>query len=176
MVTGMPDNVVSLTSRGKPTEPEVKEEAFRLWVSYGRSPKRVSEKLGIDERTIHRWRVADGWEERRQNEAAAFLPGATVEGAIALRLAAHNAAILLQQMTFEAMEHGTPIDDRQAKALTAIAQAGGYAPSHNTSPVDTHTAAAIAGNAKQVKAEDVSGLSPDDLLRMEQDYRRKRRS
>jgi len=151
-----------LTTPGRDTSPEVKEDAFRLWVSYGRSAKKVAEQIGCSESTVHKWRVEEGWEQRRQLEAQAFLPGATVEGAIALRLAAHNAAIRLQQITYDNLENGTRIDDKEVKALTSIAAIGGYSPTGNKSPIDEK-----AKLNAPVEAPDFSALSLSDLRDLE---------
>jgi len=164
------DNVISLTVRGVHTDPAVKEEAFRLWIEYGRSVRRVSERMGLEERTIYRWKAADKWEERRQQEAAAFIPGASVEGAIALRLAAYNAARRLQQLTYDNLENGTPLDDREVKSLVAIASIGGYAPNANRNPTD----ATLSGHQGE-SIPDFRVMSTDQLRDYEQQMRRVKR-
>lgn len=151
-----------LTVSGRATDAEVREEAFRLWVAYGRSARRVAERLDCSPQTICNWRDSGNWEQRRQLEAQAFLPGATVEGAIALRLAAHNAAIRLQQITYDNLEHGTPIDDKEVKALTSIAAIGGYSPTGTKSPIDDK-----AKLNAPVEAPDFSALSLSDLRDLE---------
>ena len=151
-----------LTVRGRPTDEETREEAFRLWVAYGRSARKVAERLDCSPQTVCNWRDDGQWEQRRQLEAQAFLPGATVEGAIALRIAAHNAAIRLQQITYDNLEHGTPIDDKEVKALTSIAAIGGYSPTGNKSPIDDK-----AKLNAPVEAPDFSALSLSDLRDLE---------
>src|SRR4030095_8847225 len=96
-----PAKVVALTQQGRPTDQQTKDEAFRLWIEQGRSWTAVSRHTGIAVRTLHYWGEADNWEQRRATESAAFMPGKKVETAVALRLAAHNSAVKLQQISHD---------------------------------------------------------------------------
>ena len=138
-----PDKRLKLIGPGRPTDPALKDEAFALWVNMGRSTRIVAERLGCDPRTIQRWIAEDNWQDRRRQQAAAFLPGMQPETAVALRIAAHNCGIRLQQIAYDAAEHGIKPDLKEVTALTAIVDRGGYSPNAKDSPLrtDTHQSA-----------------------------------
>lgn len=119
------ESIATLVRNGASTPVEVRDHAFRLWVQYGRSWKRTSDATGVEVRTLHNWSDRDQWETRRKDAAASFLPGLTTEGGISMRFAGHNAAIRLQQITYDRLEHNIPIDYREAKALVDIVKAAG---------------------------------------------------
>src|SRR4030095_4892437 len=102
-----PVKLKGMVRHGATTSPEVKAEAFRLWIECGRSWRQVSRLTDISESTLHHWANSDNWQARRLEAASSFLPGASAETAFALKLAAHNASLRLQQIAFEANEYGT---------------------------------------------------------------------
>lgn len=116
--------IVSLVRQGVETPKEVRDDIFRLWVEYGRGWKRVADQTGIAIRTLHDWAEKDQWEQRRLDNAEAFMPGAKAETAIAAQLARHNATVRLQQIAFDAKEHGKKPDLQEVQALKLIAQLG----------------------------------------------------
>ena len=118
------ENITKLTRMGAPTPQEIKDDVFRIWVEYGRSWALVSKQTGVEVRTLHNWAKADKWDERRAQEAEAFLPGTRTETAIAAQLARHNATVRLQQIAFDAKEHGKKPDLQEVQALKLIAQLG----------------------------------------------------
>lgn len=126
--------MTKLTTQGKQTDPDVIDECFRLWTSYGRSVRRVSEAMGIPESTLHLWRVQHQWEDRRASQAAAFLPGARAETAVALHLAGYSAAIRLQQIMYDAEANGIDPDPKVVQALTMAIDRGGFSPTGRNDP------------------------------------------
>lgn len=148
-----------LVTVGRETDDEVKNEAFRLWIEYGRGWKRVSEATGIAIRTLHHWGTVDKWEQRRIEQAQAFMPGVGAETSFSLRLAAHNASRMLQQLSFDAVEHGVPLDLKQVQALTLIVDRGGF------SPVGARAQPFV--DLKSQLAATAGTLSDDDLVARE---------
>lgn len=167
----MSDTSLRLVQKGARPDPELKEQAFRLWIENGRSYRRVSEQLGCDERTIYRWADADNWQQRRLEQAQSFLPGANAETGFALKLAAYNASIRLQQLAFDANENGTDLDLKQIQALTLIVDRGGF------SPVGSKTMAEpnLKPAEEQIDAISLAGRSPEELMLLEQQARARKK-
>lgn len=171
MKAEMPDNLVQLTQQGRPTDPAVKEDAFRLWVQYGRSVRLVSRQMNIEERTLFRWRNEERWEERRKDEAAAFLPGMFTESAIAARMAAHSASVRLQQIMYEAEAFGTKPDIKEVQALTLAMDRGGFSPTGTKGAPQVKTESTALERLPEIAA-----LSDDELERLEQSLLHKRKA
>ena len=161
--------LVDLVRIGADTPEEVKEDAFRIWIELGRSWKRTSERTGIAVSTLHHWANVGDWQERRQREASAFLPGMMVETVLALRMAAHRAALRLQQLAYQAEEEGTPLNVKEVQALSLIIDRGGLSPVGNKTLPDVN----LKGNETNTLA-DLAGKSPDELSRREQSFRQSR--
>lgn len=164
------DNQTRLVMIGRETEIEVIQEAFRLWIENGRSTRVVAQTLGCDQRTVQRWAKDNQWEIRRIEQAQSFLPGARAETAFALKLAAHNAAIRLQQIAFDAAETGQAPNVKEVQALALIVDRGGYSPTGNKSPLD----GSEIGSSDVIDAPALRGLTPEDLMKLEDRSRSKR--
>jgi hypothetical protein len=152
----------ALVRHGARTDPKVKLACFRLWVENGRSYRRSSELSGIPEPTLRNWGVTEDWEQRRRDQAHAFLPGVTTESAIGLKLAAHNAIIRLQQIAFDAAEYATEPRLREVQALLGIVDRAGFSPIGARNPVEIAT-------TQPRKRTNFASLSPDELLARERD-------
>jgi len=163
--------IVALTQQGRATDQETKDDAFRLWIENGRSWKRVNDLTGIPLRTLHDWGTADNWQQRRLEQAQSFLPGANAETGFALKLAAYNASIRLQQLAFDANENGTDLDLKQIQALTLIVDRGGF------SPVGSKTMAEpnLKPAEEQMDAISLAGRSPEELMLLEQQARARKK-
>lgn len=164
-----PPKIVALTRKGAPTDQETKDEAFRLWIELGRSWVAVSRRCGIPESTLRNWGVTESWEQRRSDQARAFMPGKKVETAVALRLAAYSASIRLQQLSNDSLELGTKLDPKEVDALTKIVAAGGYSSIGSRSPLDGYDEVADTS-----PDPDFADMSIDQLRQYELSKRRKR--
>lgn len=169
-MTAKPATIVPLTRQGADTPDDVKEDAFRLWIELGRSWRLVSRQTGIPERTLYTWGREGQWQERRQQEAQAFLPGAFAESAIALRLAAHNAAVRLQQIAYEAKELGIKPDRNEVQALSLIVDRGGFSPTGKSETI--HHASTPANDQPTIST---NGKSVSELMAIESSYRQVKR-
>ena len=137
---GEPPNMLKLVDLvvvGKPTDQDVKDEAFRLWVELGRSFAAVSRRTGINDATLGNWARTENWEQRRADSAAAFLPGKKVETAINLRLAAHSASVRLVEIGLDAVERGIKPDPKEVDSCVKMAAAGGYSSFGSRNPLDS---------------------------------------
>jgi hypothetical protein len=93
----------------------------------------------------------------------------TAETAFALKLAAHNASLRLQQIAWEANELGTKPDTKEVQALTLIVDRGGH------SPVGKHGPQDVTFTQEQaIDVPSLVGLSPEELMRRETEARSKR--
>ena len=137
--TGHPGLPTAITERRKTPQP-IRDEAFRLWISYGRSWLAVARTLNCNEKTLREWGKQDNWEHRRQSDLVAALPGIRQESDVALLLAHHDACIRIQQIAHEAAHNGTKLDYRDVQSLTAIIDRGlrilGITPLTSSSPTD----------------------------------------
>ena len=157
----------ALVRKGADTDQETKDDAFRLWVELGRSWAATSRHTGIHESTLRNWGNVEGWEQRRADLASSFMPGRKIETAISLRLAAHNAAVRLQQLSYDALENGTKLDHKEVDALTKIVAAGGYSSVGSRDPLG-----AIDHNPKSTKDRTkFRQLSSDELATKERRVR-----
>jgi uncharacterized protein YjcR len=168
-----PANLVALTRQGAPTPQETKDEAFRLWIALARSWTRVSEQTGIPVRTLHSWGESEQWEQRRIDAAASFLPGMGTETAIALRMSSHYASIRLQQIMYDAAENGTKPDTKEVQALSLAIDRGGHSPVGNKSAPEIKLTPAETDHV--YTTEELMKLPTDELMRLEQQYREKKR-
>lgn len=163
------DNNQRLVTVGRSPDPDLQNEAFRLWIENGRSARIVASAIGCDKRTIERWAKSEQWEQRRIEQAQSFLPGAKAETAFALKLAAHNAAIRLQQISFDAFERGTAPNLKEVQALTLIIDRGGYSPTGTRSPTDVNDPMSGAKD----DLPDFSQMTPQQLRTWEDAQRRR---
>ncbi len=164
-----PTNVIALTQQGRPTPEETKDEAFRLWIAYGRSWKRVNEQTGIAVSTLHSWADNDNWEQRRHDQAAAFLPGMATETAIALRMGSHYASVRLQQIMYEAAEHGVKPDTKEVQALSLAIDRGGHSPVGNKTAPEIQLSSTTT--RRTYTKQELAKMTPDELMRAELEYR-----
>lgn len=111
---------------------EDRATAFRIWIEQARSYKRVSEIMEIPAPTIQSWAMAHDWEERRVAEASSFLPGASVETAVALRLGGLAAAQSLQQIAYDDLQGVEKANINRVRALSIIISHAGF----GASPAD----------------------------------------
>jgi hypothetical protein len=153
--TGSTGNAAAIV-KGQRTPDIVRDEAFRLWLSYGRSWVAAARVLDCDEKTLRRWGKEGGWEQRRQLELQAALPGMRLESDVAGILAEHDARIRLQQIAHDAAHHGVKADHREVDALVKIVS---IAPTTHALPTTTDTPASALDN-----------LSPQEVIEY---YRRK---
>lgn len=158
----------SLVRHGAPTDQAVKDEAFRLWIEYGRSWKRTSEATGIGESTLHLWAERENWQEKRAAFASVAAQGYLTETAFSRQAAAHYATIRLQQLAYDEAVNGIKADLNTVKAMTLIASLDVNArsikagPAEITPPQSTETA-------------ELRNLSPDELMLREQQARSRSR-
>lgn len=150
-----------LVRHGSATPVAVKDEAFRLWVELGRSFRLVADRTKVEDRTLRNWAVADQWEQKRADLANVMAPGMFLETSFSLKLAAHNAGKRLQQIAYDAAEHGTKPDRGEVDALTRIVDRGGHSPISKP-----HVQQEQAPATTQVDTN-LSGLSPAELMRRE---------
>lgn len=54
----------SVIHAGRTTDPEIVEEAFRLWIENRCNTPIVALSIGCDQRTIRRWAIDNNWELR----------------------------------------------------------------------------------------------------------------
>jgi hypothetical protein len=85
---------------------------------------------------VRNWAKADGWEQRRQSELQAALPGMRLESDVAGILAEHDARIRLQQIAHDAAHNGVKADHREVDALVKIVS---IAPTSHAIPTTTDT-------------------------------------
>jgi hypothetical protein len=118
-----------VAGRGHKTPDIVRDEAFRLWLNYGRSWTAVARLIDCDESTLRRWGKADNWEARRLTELANALPGMRQEADVSREIASYEASIRLQQIAHDAAHNGIPPSVKEVDALTRIVDRRPMSPS-----------------------------------------------
>ena len=154
---GIPDKP-TLLKRGSRTPDIVRDEAFRLWLAYGRSWVAVSRVLGCDESTLRKWGKAENWEQRRVTELAAALPGMRRESDVSLLIARHDASIRLQQIAHDAAHNGIAPNHKEVVSLSLIVDRGTLVQPAHQPPHDDDL--------------DLLSLSDAELLALERGNRR----
>lgn len=112
------------TGAGRWSE-ETRARCFRDWIRYGRGWAAVSAASGVPVDTLEYWAKVDRWEERRRDEADAFMPGLGAETAANLRLAGHAASALILQRVQASVDGGPSLDPREMRALGLVIQHAG---------------------------------------------------
>jgi transposase-like protein len=154
---------------GRRYTPAEKEAAYQYWrLAAGRSARKVSARLGIEERTILRWRNDEGWIARGNAEDQDEYASST-----------HAVTALIVSDLVPNIETARSIRDNESNdprvRLAALQWLSGLA---GVSPVSKIESSVIQA-PKQSEVIDVPslvGMSPDELMRLEQATRDKSRT
>lgn len=156
----------STAKYGRRYTPEEREAAYQLWrIAAGRSCSEVQRKLGIERNTIMAWRDQDGWVARAdQDDTEAY--GASKHGV---------AALVVTELVAN-IETAKEIRDNQANSpKDRLAAAQWLAGLAGVSPVSKIEQAVIQAPKQDavIDIPDLTKLSSDDLMRLEQATRDK---
>lgn len=153
---------------------ETRELAYQLWAFIaGRNAARVAALLAQDhdtavpERTVQYWANHYNWAQRASEDVARIAPDLRYQAFSELLFAGLDGARYIRRVNAGEEQ---PDKVRAQLAIAAVDRIG-FSPVGKGDPT---TAIAPPSDHKQVTAEDISGLSPDDLLRMEQNHRSRR--
>lgn len=146
---------------------EEKEAAYQLWrIAAGRSVSEVARKLGIERNTVTTWRDQDGWIARAdQDDTEAFASSK------------HGVAALVVTELVANIETAKEIRDNHANSpKDRLAAAQWLAGLAGVSPVSKIEQAVIQAPkaAEVVDVPSLVGMSPDELMRLEEQTRSKR--
>lgn len=146
-----------------------KDAAYELWrTAGGRSIRRVAVMLGIAERTIRNWHDDHAWSARADTDDADDLP-AIVHGARAIIAAELIPSIL----TVKAIRDGDRVDPKiRLAAAQWLAGLAGYSPINRTQTAAVQVEAPAPAPA--LTDGELVGLSPDQLMAIEQQYHARR--
>lgn len=154
--------------RGRRYDASDKATAYILWRTVcGRSARKVGERLGISDETIRRWAIDDNWPARADIEDQ--------DDYGASRIA--TAALVVNQIV-PSIETAIEIrDNQQNNPKDRLAAAQWLSGLAGVSPVSKIEQAVIS-QPKATEVIDVpslTGMSPDELMRLEQQTREKQR-
>jgi hypothetical protein len=145
-----------------------KKAAYLTWrIVAGRSARKVAERLDIEERTIRRWIEAESWAARANEEDH--------DDYGSMRIAA---VALVTNEVAPSIEVVKEIrDDKTAMKKDRLAAAFWLAGLGGVSPVSKIEQAVIQAPkaAEVIDVPQLVGLSPDDLMKLEQATREKKK-
>lgn len=159
---------IEVDPRGRRYTAEEKEAAYLLWrTAAGRSCRKVALRLNIEERTVRNWRDAGNWVARADQEDH--------DDFASSRLGV--AALVINELV-PSIETAVKIrDDKTNNARDRLAAAQWLAGLAGVSPVSKVEQAVIQAprQTEVIDVQSLTGKSADELMRLEQEARAKKR-